>query len=366
MSGKRAINIDDYLTITALEDDLQASLTISDCQYCVDGSGLWIDLPAETQTVAINKGQTLSFKAYITEPITDNASVLGLGTFAVSKKFELLGNSMSILYGHRARTGRALPQSFPYCFYKLFANNPTLVRVSRNFLPATEHKSYGSYGSMFSGCTSLIQPPAINFNSIPDDGCASMFFGCSSLGRIAEMPALTIGRRGCYRMYEACTSLYYVSKLPAVNLNYECYVRMFAESALDYIPELPATELAEGCYANMFNGASLVLQDSLREITLPATTLAPECYRNMFRNSGIVSAPHLPALRLVKYCYESMFENCNRLIRITMLATEGFEGNMNSWTANVSSEGVFTKNAAAPSSIASYIPQGWTVEEVQV
>lgn len=83
-----------YLTIEALEDDLNVRLTRNDCEYCIDGIYDWKPLSASSPTESINKGQILSFRGNLT-PTQDD----GIGTFEVNKKFKVSGNAMSMLFG---------------------------------------------------------------------------------------------------------------------------------------------------------------------------------------------------------------------------------------------------------------------------
>ena len=48
------MNIENYLTIVALEDGLTAQLSTNACEYCIDGDGDWKALSAATNTEAIN------------------------------------------------------------------------------------------------------------------------------------------------------------------------------------------------------------------------------------------------------------------------------------------------------------------------
>ena len=84
ISGESLINIDNYLTIEAIEDGLTASLSLNTCEYCVDGDGNWKTLSAGTTTESINSGQTLSFRGNL-EPTKSK----GIGTFTINKKCNL-------------------------------------------------------------------------------------------------------------------------------------------------------------------------------------------------------------------------------------------------------------------------------------
>ena len=58
----------------------------------------------------------------------------------------------------------------------------------------------------------------------------------------------------CYSsMFYGCTSLTQAPALPATTLASNCYENMFSGcTSLNQAPELPATTLAEGCYGSMF------------------------------------------------------------------------------------------------------------------
>lgn len=90
-------DMNNYLTIEALEDGLTASLSRNACEYCVDGDGNWKSLTANAATESINSGQTLSFRGELTPE-----SYSGIGTFTISKKCNLKGNCMSMLFGDNA------------------------------------------------------------------------------------------------------------------------------------------------------------------------------------------------------------------------------------------------------------------------
>lgn len=147
------IDINNYLTIEALENDLTISLSINSCEYCVDGDGDWKRLLANTETKTINTGQTLSFRGELT-PV----GYRGIGTFTISKKCNLRGNCMSMLFGDNAADNYSLSGK-DYVFYELFNNNE-IINVSPDFLPATTLAD-SCYYSMFEGCISLTTAPEL-------------------------------------------------------------------------------------------------------------------------------------------------------------------------------------------------------------
>ena len=194
-----------YLTIEALEDNLTVSLSVSPCQYSLNGTD-WNELPAKSTTPAINNGEKIYFKA---EGLTPN-SRNGIGKFIVSKRFNLSGNVMSMLFGDEAQ-GKFDLTGYNYAFSILFTSTP-VVNVSSDFLPATILAS-GCYGSMFYGCTSLVTAPELPVTTLVDHCYYGMFGGCTSLVNAPELPA-TILVDSCYQcMFDNCTSLNYIKML---------------------------------------------------------------------------------------------------------------------------------------------------------
>ena len=303
--GGEPIDINNYLTIEALEDGLTASLSSNACEYCVDGDGNWKSLAAGTATESVNSGHTLSFRGELTPSSGD-----GIGsTFAISKKCNLKGNCMSMLFGDNAANNYSLSGK-DYAFYNLFDRCTNIVNVSSNFLPATTLANY-CYYSMFSGCTSLTTAPELPATRLKDYCYYSMFSGCTSLTTAPELPATTLAT-SCYRnMFRDCTSL-------------------------TTAPELPATNLKNNCYYYMFGGCT-----------------------------SLTTAPELPATTLATYCYAYMFRDCEKLNYIKMLATSiSAKYCLNYWVQEVSSSGTFVKNPAMTTlpTGTSGIPRGWTVQ----
>lgn len=185
---------------------MTASLSRNACEYCVDGDGNWKSLAAGTTTESINNGQTLSFRGNLT-PKSSN----GIGTFTISKKCNLKGNCMSMLFGDNAADNYSLSGK-SYAFYKLFNNCYTIVNVSSNFLPATA-LGLACYESMFSGCTSLTTAPELPATTAPTSCYEGMFQNCTNLTTAPELLATTL-EYFCYRnIFSGCTKLNYIKML---------------------------------------------------------------------------------------------------------------------------------------------------------
>ena len=90
----------------------------------------------------------------------------------------------------------------------------------------TDAPAYAYY-SMFSGCTSLTQAPALPATTLADSCYSGMFSGCSSLTQAPDLPATTLAGN-CYSgMFSGCTSLTQAPALPATTLANYCYSSMF-------------------------------------------------------------------------------------------------------------------------------------------
>lgn len=244
-------NINNYLTIEALEDGLTASLSKNACEYCIDGDGNWLSLDAGATTQSVNTGQTLSFRGNLT-PATN----VGIGTFTISKKCNLEGNCMSMLFGDNAANSTSLTGK-DYAFYKLFYNCKNIVSVSKEFLRATT-VSYRCYQYAFSGCSGLTNAPGLPATTLAEGCYVNMFQNCTSLNTVpSTLPAMAL-INNCYGgMFWGCTSLTTAPELPALTLAYNCYSFMFYGcSKLSYIKML-ATDISESsCLSNWVNGVA--------------------------------------------------------------------------------------------------------------
>lgn len=300
------IDPNSYLTIVALEDGLTASLSRNACEYCINGSGDWISLDADTPTTSIDMGQTLSFK---NDFIYDN---IGVGTFTISKKCNLEGNCMSILFGDNAMFDNSYAFSLMTGVISgLFSGCTNIVEVADDFLPYKKFPS--SCGNMFYGCTSLTKAPKLPATSISINSYSSMFSGCSSL--VTPPPVL-----------------------PATSASVQGYQYMFSNcSSLTYAPIISATSVRMSSMNGMF-----------------------------YHCSNLTTAPILLSKTLVDRCYADMFNGCSNLNYIKMLATDMSDTNcLRGWVSGVSDNGTFIKNIAMTDlpTGASGIPVGWIVQD---
>ena len=320
-----------YLTFVALEDGT-FSFTKSYIQYSLDGGSTWTTLSANTQTPTVTTGNKILWKGTLTPTGS------GIGTFNSTGRFDVEGNSMSLLYGDNF-VGQTVLTGTDYTFYHLFNNNNNLINANNLRLPATTLTDY-CYEGMFKDCTSLTTAPDLPATTLNSwcyygmfNGCSSlpnapvlpattmkyhcyagMFGGCTSLVTAPSLPATTLSENCYWGMFNGCTSLINTPVLSANTLAAECYRSMFEGcTSLVTAPSLPATTLAGGCYIRMFwSCTSLVTAPSL-----PATTLADNCYSNMFNGcTSLTTAPALPANKMEYGCYQQMFEGCTSLVNV--------------------------------------------------
>lgn len=192
-----------YLTIEALEEGLQVKI-MADVEYHLK-LGSWKPLPKGVISPIINTGETISFRARLTPDSN------GIGNFIISKKCELKGNCMSMIFGDDAKNNHSL-DGYTNVFSFLFSNCTTIQSVSENFLPATTLANK-CYDGMFKGCTRLINAPELPATTLASYCYSSMFYGCTSLVNTPELPAATLVS-SCYRnMFYGCSTLNYIKML---------------------------------------------------------------------------------------------------------------------------------------------------------
>lgn len=207
-----------YLTIEALENGLTVSFDNDGLEYCIDGSGEWVQLSFQENTEAINTGQKLHFRSNI---IPD--AEYGIGTFDVNKQFNVVGNAMSLLYGDEGYLNNSL-EGKEGAFIYLFWNCENLINVSPDLLPATT-LSTRCYANMFDGCDGLITPPKLPAISLTYECYYCMFASCNSMTSAPVLPA-TVLAKYCYEgMFQVCRKLNYI-KMMATDIS--------ADGCLDY------------------------------------------------------------------------------------------------------------------------------------
>ena len=350
----------DYLTFVALGTGTFRHS--SEANYSLDGGKTWKVLNKMTDSPILNEGDKISWKK-----IADSG-----GRFSATTQFNVEGNTMSILYGDDFKNKTDLSEkSLGY----LFATNNKIVNAENMVLPAMTLKKQ-CYNYMFSGCTSLVIPPAVLPANTLSEKCYNyMFLSCSSLIKTPKLPATELASY-CYdSMFYKCSSLKEVSELPALSVPLGAYETMFGLcTSLTTAPDLPATTLVGNSYhyKDMFLGcSSLVNAPNIAYTGLPQY----ESFAYMFtRCTSLEIAPVLKMLDIGSGGggLSEMFSGCSKLryIKALFLNTpKGLYGNVYNWVKGVSSTGVFVKNrnatwdvTATSSNNYAGVPQGWTIE----
>jgi hypothetical protein len=224
------VDYNNYMTIEALENGLSVMNNYSALEYCIDGSGTWISLPASTYTQSINAGQKLHFRGNNLTPISNT----GIGTFTITRSCNLTGNCNSLLFGDDAAKNFSLA-AFQYAYYKLFYNCTAIKSVSETFLPAMALSNY-CYGYMFYGCSNLTNAPNLPSQTLVGSCYYYMYRGCISLTNPGIVSATTLATYCCYGMYYGCTSLTTAPDLLAETMVSYCYYYMFSNcSNLNFV-----------------------------------------------------------------------------------------------------------------------------------
>lgn len=195
-SAAVGFDTNNYLTIEALADGLTAKLASDAVEYCIDGSGEWVSLPAATATPAINTGQTLSFRANYTAYNTSRR-------FTISKSCNVYGDPMSLYYGDEANKYDTMP--YNYSFAYLFYNCTTIVDAS-GLKVGQKLKQYAFYYTFY-GCKALTKAPKLPQTTLQASCYRRMFQGCTALTKSPDLPALTL-KNNCYEyMFVSCSKL---------------------------------------------------------------------------------------------------------------------------------------------------------------
>lgn len=212
----------DYFWIEALEDlkvwqgriigsSNEVSRDSSTMSYSKDKE-TWNRFTVKEPWVFVRKGEKIYFRStYIPDQYNE------IGKFYIIGKCNIGGSILSLIYGDDYLTQRT-----PFndsIFNRLFSVNALGVDynqiISAIELIFPDYTSIGCYGSMFSGCKDLVNPPRLPSKNLFDSCYSSMFFGCSSLVEAPTLPAIAVG--GYAGLFRECSSLSYIKMLGTTN-----------------------------------------------------------------------------------------------------------------------------------------------------
>lgn len=202
----KGFDFDNYLTIEALEDGLTVSMS-NTLEYCINGDNEWKVLSKNGFTESINTGEVISFRGKLFPEISGR----GIGTFVISKRCNIKGNCMSLIFKDDAKYNFNLPSVWGL-FFELF-NNCTTIKDASNLILQATGLAPSCYSHMFYGCYNLEGAPKLPATELYNNCYESMFKRCSNLTTAPELLA-PILKAGCYRdMFEDCSRLTYIKML---------------------------------------------------------------------------------------------------------------------------------------------------------
>ena len=193
----------DYLTIEATSSGNisyklgQNGASGKYVEHSIDNGSTWVRTGMSgSKTIPVQSGDRIIFRGDISTGIT-----IGLNYSASTATFEVYGNAMSLIYGDNFVGNNEFPSTATLAFTELFKGCTGLTDASKLILPASVllvFSGWGTYSSMFSGCTSLEAAP--------------------------ELPATTLVY-GCYRgMFRYCNKLNYIKCLGETGVANACDV----------------------------------------------------------------------------------------------------------------------------------------------
>lgn len=172
----------------------------------------WYTFTTTELWVFIRKGEKMYFKStYIPSGSYDS-----IGDFYIMGKCNVGGSILSLIYGDNYLAQRT---SFKdYIFSSLFTagylgvDYNQIISAIELILP--DYISYYCYGSMFSGCKDLIEPPRLPSKNVYSACYSGMFSGCSSLVKAPTLTAITTSGESTYAgLFRGCSSLSYIKML---------------------------------------------------------------------------------------------------------------------------------------------------------
>lgn len=234
----------DYFTFTAI-DSGTFTFVGDDLSYSLDNGSTWSTLTNGNSTPTVSANSNILWKA----SLSSTTSTTGIGHFSSSGRFNIEGNTMSLLYGDDFSNQTSL-NDIIYTYSGMFSGNTNVVSAENMILPATTAKQR-CYANMFSGCTSLTTAPLILPATTLEGGCCyTMFYGCTSLTTAPQIVATTTAANGYFGMFRGCKNLTKAPDLLAPTLLTGAYRQMFYGcSKLNSIKCLATNISASNCTA---------------------------------------------------------------------------------------------------------------------
>ena len=176
-----------YLTFESLEDNNTFNFIARNnnkVYYSLDDGKTWTEFSNSNKPI-LNNGDTIICKGTCI-PATGSSYNNGIGYFSTTKKYNVSGNVMSLLYGDNFEGKYEFGNNHSYAFSKLFSS-AKIYSAAKLLLPATKLKPY-CYDSMFYQST-LVKAPVLPATSLEEYCYKSMFGWCDNLEIAPTLPA---------------------------------------------------------------------------------------------------------------------------------------------------------------------------------
>ncbi|MCR5018563.1 MAG: leucine-rich repeat protein [Bacteroidales bacterium] len=321
------VDLEDFVIQASDATDITFNYTNAGLRYSRNGTE-WTDVSAQA-SVSLNAGEKIKVQG-------TGSQYSGSGTlFTSTGNCYIYGDIMSLFRESGYTTKKtALGNN---ALKAAFINMTNIdILPGRPLVLSATTVGESCYQEMFSGCTSLRNPPVFidptdrsKFAAtLGKDACNNMFSGCTALLQAPNLPATTVKKQGYFRMFYGCTSLEMPPVRLATTLEGEnvCKEMFSGCTALMYAPELPATSIPNSGYYNMFYGCTSLLATPAE---LPFTTVGADACHSMFKGcSSLATGPsQLAAIEMKSSCYQEMFYRCSSLVEAPEILAETLANN---------------------------------------
>lgn len=197
-----------YFTFEALEDGTFSFISFSNdnISYSIDSGNTWNTLASNTNSPTVTAGNKIMWKSTLA-----SVSSSGIGRFTSTGRFNVEGNTMSLLYEDNFENQISLSGKTKVFEY-LFSTCTGITSAENLVLPSTTLTT-DCYHGMFWDCTNLTTAPVLSATTLGSRCYGRMFMGCTSLTTAPDLPAITLVS-DCYEyMFYGCTSLNYIKCL---------------------------------------------------------------------------------------------------------------------------------------------------------
>ena len=202
--------------------------------------------------------------------------------------YNVSGNLYALL-DYKTVAGGKIPDMVDYCFYHLFYNQSTLLKVDC-WLNATTIPAH-AYDGMFMKCSKLYRPPVLKGTTVGEYGMYQMFEECKYLENMAQttFDYTTVASHGMEEMFMDSGLTQAIPFANAVSLSESaCYCMYKNCSSLQYgAEELKLTQVGDSCCAYMYSMCDQ-LQTAM-DIVIEADTCGSYAFSNCYESCSAMT-----------------------------------------------------------------------------